>query len=63
MTPCKRGRAMNRMPSSLFLQSLNDVHFIKEEKKKGLQEALSKRLSLDEVLIRMEMFHLMNVMM
>lgn len=53
---------MNRMPSSLFLQSLNDVHFIKEEKKKGLQEALSKRLSLD-VLIRMEMFHLMNVMM
>lgn len=54
---------MSRMPSSLFLQSLNDVHFIKEEEKKGLQEALSKRSSLDEVLIRMEMFHLMNVMM
>lgn len=42
VTPCKRGRAMSRMPSSLFLQSLNDVHFIKEEKKKVLKKLSQK---------------------
>lgn len=43
VTPCKRRQGMSRMPSSLFPQSLNHIHFIKEKKEKGLQEALFKK--------------------